>query len=84
MPLKNSQMHAKLTLLFSEADADWRSARSIARRLSINGSVEGGRFLNVSVMHLLYGFCGLNIVACGSFDFFQYSSDGDPHNLKIL
>lgn len=73
-----------LTLLFNEADAVWRSAGSIARRVSINDRDDDGKSLKVSTMHLLYGFWGLKIVAWGSFDFFQYSSDGEPHSLKIL
>lgn len=35
-------------------------------------------------MHLLYGSRGLNKVALGNFDFFQYSSEGEPHSLYIL
>lgn len=60
------------------------SAGSIARRVSIRTSAEGGKSLNVSAIQRLYDCCGLKIVACGNFDFFQYSSDGEPHNLKIL
>lgn len=73
-----------LTSLFKAAVAVCRSAGSIARRVSISGNDDGGKFLNVSVMHRLYDCWGLNMVACGSFDFFQYSSEGEPHNLKIL
>ena len=35
-------------------------------------------------MRLLYGSSGLNKVALGKFDFFQYSSEGEPHSLYIL
>lgn len=35
-------------------------------------------------MHLLYGSRGLNKVALGNFDFFQYSSEGEPQSLYIL
>lgn len=73
-----------LTSLLKAAVAVWRSAGSIARRVSINGSDEDGKSLNVSAMHLLYDCWGLNMVACGSFNFFQYSSEGEPHNLNIL
>lgn len=74
----------KLTSLLKAAEAVWRSAGSIARRVSTKGNDDGGKSLNVSCMHRLYGCCGLNIVAWGNFDFFQYSSEGEPHNLKIL
>lgn len=73
-----------LTPLF-RADVEVpRSSGSIERRVSIRGSADGGKSLKVSGIQRLYGCCGLKMVACGNFDFFQYSSDGDPHNLKIL
>lgn len=43
----------KLTSLFNAAVAVRRSAGSIARRVSIRGNADGGKFLNVSLMHLL-------------------------------
>lgn len=73
-----------LTSLFNASVAVLRSAGSMASRVSISGSEEGGKSLNVSAIHLLYDCCGLKIVACGSFDLFQYSSEGEPHNLNIL
>lgn len=82
----NNLLHKndKLTSLFRASVAVLRSAGSIARRLSIKDNAEGGKSLKVSLIHLLYGSRGLNIVAFGSFDFFQYSSEGEPHNLYIL
>ena len=50
----------------------------------MRGRAEGGKSLNVSLMHLLYGSRGLNKVALGIFDFFQYSSEGEPQSLYIL
>lgn len=73
-----------LTSLCNAAVAVWRSAGSIARRVSISGRDDAGKFLNVSSMHLLYDCRGLKMVACGSFDFFQYSSEGEPQSLNIL
>lgn len=61
-----------------------RASGSIERRDSIRGSDEGGKSLNVSAMHRLYGCCGLKSVAFGNLYFFQYSSDGEPHSLNIL
>lgn len=84
MSIRRSRKTRKLTSLLKAAVAVLRSAGSIARRVSINGNDDGGKSLNVSFMHRLYGCCGLNIVACGNFDFFQYSSEGEPHSLKIL
>ncbi|KAF8378048.1 hypothetical protein HHK36_029382 [Tetracentron sinense] len=52
----------------------------IERRVSIKGSDESGKSLEVSAMQHLYGCCGLKIVACGNLDFFQYSSDEESHN----
>jgi hypothetical protein len=40
--------------------------------------------LKDSAIHRLYGCCGLKSVAFGNLDFFQYSSDGEPHSLNIL
>jgi hypothetical protein len=77
-------MEQRLTSLLNAAVAVRRSAGSIARRVSIRGSDDGGKSLKVSAMHRLYDCWGLNMVACGSFDFFQYSSDGEPHSLNIL
>ena len=57
---------------------------SIARRVSIRGSEDGGKSLYVSKMQRLYGCWGLKIVAFGNLYFLQYSSDGEPHNLNIL
>lgn len=74
----------ELTSLLKASVAVLRSAGSIARRVSIRGSEDGGKSLNVSFMHLLYGSRGLNKVALGSFAFFQYSSEGEPHSLYIL
>jgi len=45
----------KLTSLLRAAVAVWRSAGSIARRVSINGNDDGGKSLNVSAMQRLYG-----------------------------
>lgn len=73
-----------LTSLLNAAVAVRRSAGSIARRVSMRGNDEGGKSLNVSRMHLLYGSRGLNKVAFGNFDFFQYSSEGEPQSLYIL
>ena len=74
----------ELTALFKASVAVFLSAGSIARRVSIKDKAEDGKSLKVSLIHLLYGSRGLNIVAFGSFDFFQYSSEGEPHNLYIL
>lgn len=73
-----------LTSLFKAAVAVPRPSGSIERRESIKGREEGGKSLNVSAKQRLYGCCGLKSVAFGSLYFFQYSSDGDPHNLNIL
>jgi hypothetical protein len=74
----------QLTSLFNAAVAVKRSAGSIERSVSISRSADCGKSLNVSAIRLLYGCWGLNMVACGNFDFFQYSSAGDPHSLNIL
>ena len=73
-----------LTSLCSAAVALPRPSGSIERRDSIRGSEEGGKSLNVSAIQRLYGCCGLKSVAFGNLYFFQYSSDGEPHNLNIL
>lgn len=80
---KTKRMH-ELTSLANAAVGVRRSAGSIARRVSISDSDDGGKSLNVSSMHRLYGCWGLNMAACGNFDLFQNSSVGDPHSLKIL
>ena len=72
------------TSLCSAADADPQHSGSKARRKSNSLWAEGGKSLNVSPIDRLYGCWGLKIVACGSFDFFQYSSDGEPQSLNIL
>ena len=43
-----------------------------------------GNSSHLSLRVLSYGCWGLNIVARGSLDFFQYSSDGVPQSLKII
>jgi hypothetical protein len=53
-------------------------------KVSSNAKDDGGKSLKVSAIHLLYGCFGLKIVACGSFDFLQCSSDGEPQSLNIL
>lgn len=73
-----------LTSLFKAAVAVPRLSGSIERRVSIRGRDEDGKSLKVSAIQHLYGCCGLKSVAFGNLDFFQYSSDGEPHNLKIL
>ena len=73
-----------LTSLLKASEAVSRSTGSIARSVSMRGRAEGGKSLNVSLMRLLYGSRGLNKVALGNFDFFQYSSEGEPHSLYIL
>ena len=77
-------MLKSLTSLFRAAVAVTRSSGSIERRVSIKGREEAGKSLKVSAIHRLYGCCGLKSVAFGNFDFFQYSSDGEPHSLNIL
>lgn len=74
----------KLTSLFKDATAEPRLSGSIARRFSNKGREEGGKSLKVSTVDRLYGCCGLKRVAFGNRDLFQYSSDGEPHNLNIL
>ena len=74
----------KLTSLFKASVAVLRSAGSMARRVSIRDNADGGKSLKTSLMHRLYGSRGLNKVAFGNFDLFQYSSEGEPHSLYIL
>lgn len=80
---KLGNFEKKPTSLLKASEAVSRSTGSIARSLSIRGRADGGKPLNVSLMHLLYGSRGLNNVALGNFDFFQYSSEGEPHSLYI-
>lgn len=79
--MKNFQ---KPTSLLRASEALFRSTGSIARSVSTRGRAEGGNSLKSSLMLLLYGSRGLNRVALGNFDFFQYSSEGEPQSLYIL
>ncbi|CAA7404585.1 unnamed protein product [Spirodela intermedia] len=56
----------------------------MARRTLSRPKADGGKSLKVSEKQRRYGCCGLKMVACGSLDLCQYSSEGDPHSLKIL
>lgn len=82
--IRQNKCKMLLTLLFRAEVVEPRSLGSIARRFSNKGREEGGKSLNVSTIQRLYGCCGLKRVAFGSRYFFQYSSDGEPHNLNIL
>lgn len=73
-----------LTSLFKASAAVPRPSGSIERSASTSGTEEEGKSLKVSKIQRLYGCCGLKSVAFGSLYFFQYSSDGEPHNLNIL
>ena len=66
------EVHSEeLTSLFRASVAVLRSAGSMASRASIKDNADGGKSLNVSLIHLLYGSRGLNKVAFGNLDFFQ-------------
>lgn len=73
-----------ITSLWSAEEAVPRRSGSTARRTSNRAIADCGKSLKVSATQRLYGCVGLKMVACGNFDVFQYSSEGDPQSLNIL
>ena len=71
------------SLLKAEVEVP-RSTGSMARSVSTRCTVDGSKPLNASATQRLYGCWGLKRVAFANLYFFQYNSEGEPHNLNIL
>ena len=76
--------HIVHTSLFRAKAAVLRWTGSIESKVSMRLKAGEGKSLNISATHRLYGCRGLNTVEWGNFALLQYSSDGEPHSLKIL